>query len=167
MQSWILYGLAAIFLINAFWLIFMGNYTDRSTAEGRYRSYEFEKNPIGYSLSVGLILTLGFTCLHFANPALVLVAVKKVPQLGFVITVAKGQNGLYYLLGGGFVTASILAFIFRRTITSASTFSKGHELDLDPRAIKAHKARVRGETPDWQREGERKMSQFDDGTPLS
>lgn len=167
MQSWILSGLAAIFLINAICLIFMGNYTERAGGNAKYKSHEFDKNPIAFSCCVGLLLVLGFTCLHFGQPHLFPVAVKKVPQLAFITTVLKMKNGLYYLIGGSFVTASLLAFIFRRSITSATTFSKGHELDLHPSAVKKHEAKIRAETPDWKREGDYKAStQFDDGTPL-
>lgn len=166
MQSWILSGLAAIFLINALCLIFMGNFTERGGADGKYKSHEFDKNPIAFSCCVGLLFMLGFACLHFGQPHLFAVAVKKVPQLSYLNTVVKMKNGLYYLIGGGFFSFSVLAFIFRQTITSASTFSKGSE-DLHPNTIKRHEAKMRAETPDWKREGdEKRSSQFDDGTPL-
>lgn len=166
LQYWLLTGLAIIFFVNAFWLLFMGNYADRGTQDGKFRTYEFERNPIGYSFSVGLILVLGFACLQYSNPQFFALAVKKVPQLNYLITVAKMKDGLYYLIGGGFVACSMLAFLIRRTITTTSTFTKGHELDLDPRALKMHQAKIKSDTPDWQREGDRKSSQFDDGTPL-
>jgi len=166
MQTWILSGLAAIFLINAICLIFMGNYTERSGGQGNYKSHEFDKNPIGFSCCIGLLLVLGFTCLHFGQPHLFPVVLKKVPQLAFITSVVKMKNGLYYLIGGGFLGASFLAFIFRKLITSASTFSKGSE-DIHPSLLKKHEAKMRGETPDWKREGDKKASsQFDDGTPL-
>jgi len=163
---WLLTGLAIIFFVNAFWLIFMGSYAESRTREGKFKTYEFETNPIGYSCSVGVILVLGFACLQISNPHIFAVAAKKLPQLNYLYTVAKMKNGLYYLIGGGFLASSFIAFIFRRMITTTSTFTKGHELDLDPRAVKMHKAKVKSDTPDWQREGDRKSSQFDDGTPL-
>ncbi|MDZ4837326.1 MAG: hypothetical protein SGJ27_26370 [Candidatus Melainabacteria bacterium] len=167
MQSWIFSGLAAIFLINAICLIFMGNYTERGSSRNTYKSHEFEKNPIGFSLCIGLLFVLGLTCLHFGQPHWFPVAVKKVPQLAYIYTVLKMKNGLYYLIGGGFLAASILAFIFRKTITSVSTFSQGSE-DIHPDLIKRHEAQMRAETPDWKRDGDSRAagSQFDDGTPL-
>lgn len=166
MQSWILSGLAAIFLINAICLTFMGNYTERGGAQGNFKSHEFEKSPIGFSCCIGLLLVLGLTCLHFGQPHLFPVAVKKVPQLGFVYSVLKMQNGLYYLIGGGFLSASFIAFIFRRTVVSASTFSKGSE-DIHPSLLKRHEAQMRADTPDWKRDGDQKRAtQFDDGTPI-
>jgi hypothetical protein len=167
MQSWILSGLAAIFLINAICLIFMGNYTERGTAHGTYKSHEFEKNPIGFSCCIGLLLVLGFTCLHFGNPHFFPIALKKVPQLHYLSDVGKMKNGMYYLLGGGFAGFSLIAFFVRQSITGFSTFSKGSELDLKKGALKRHEAKLRADTPDWKREGDYKASsQFDDGTPL-
>lgn len=165
MQSWILSGLAAIFFINGFWLMFMGGYAEKRTSLGKFKTYEFEKSPIGFSIAVGLLLVLGMTCLHVGNPQFFPILVKKAPQLKYLYTVAKMQNGVYYLLGGGLVSCSIFSFIFRRLIIACSTFTKGHDLDLDPRAIRAHEAITNSETPDWQRDAERK-SQWDDGTPM-
>lgn len=163
---WILTGLAAIFFINAFWLLFMGSYTESTTRHGKFKSYDFEKNPIGFSCSVGLILVLGCACLQISNPHIFAVAAKKLPQLHYLYTVAKMKNGLYYLLGAGFAAGTVIAFLIRRTITTASSLTRGPEIDLDKRAIKMHEAKVRSETPDWKREGDKKTSQFDDGTPL-
>lgn len=166
MHYWLITGLAIIFFVNAFRLIFMGSYAERGTRDGKFKLYEFEKNPIGYSCAVGLLLVLGFACLQISNPQVFAVAAKKVPQLNYLYTVAKMKSGIYYLLGGGFVAGSAVAFIFRRVITTTSTFTKGHELDLDPRTIKAHQAKVESEKPDWQREADRKASQLDDGSPI-
>jgi hypothetical protein len=165
-QYWLLTGLAIVFFINAIWLIFMGSFADRGSAEGKFKTYEFDRNPFGFSCSVGLLLVLGFACLHISNPHFFPIAVKKFPQLKYLYTVAKMKNGLYYLLGGGFVAGSLLAFIIRKTMTFFATFTQGDELDLHKKAIKAHDAKVKSEREEWLREGDRKSSQFDDGTPL-
>lgn len=165
-QYWLLTGLGIIFFINALWLIFAGNFADRRTQGSGYKTYEFERNPVAFSCAVGLLLVLASACIQMSNPHIFAVAAKKIPQLNYLYAVGKMKNGLYYLLGGGFVGASILAFLFRSLVTGASTFTKGDDLDLNASAKRAHRAKVWSETPDWQRDGERKASQFDDGTPL-
>jgi hypothetical protein len=165
MQYWIVTGLAVIFFINAFWLLFSGSYAESTTRQGRFKTYEFEKNPLGYSLAVGLIMVLGCACLELSNPHIFAVLAGKVPQLKVLYTVAKMKNGLFYLIGGGFLCLSLLAFLIRRTITVSTSLTKGHDLDMDARSVRAYEEKEKKKAPGWQKEGDRK-SQFDDGTPL-
>lgn len=142
--------LAIILLINAAWLLFMGGYADR-TGMGRTKTYEFATTPYRYSFSVGLILALALLCLYIPHPNYLTLAIAKVPQLKFLFTVAKMKNGTIYLFLICTAAGTVMAYLFRQTLLTLTTFTKGDELDMHRNVKKAYATKMTAEEEDFQR----------------
>ncbi|MCA9804034.1 MAG: hypothetical protein KC777_18825 [Cyanobacteria bacterium HKST-UBA02] len=140
MTEWICIGISTVMLFGALWAILTGAYSARTKSDGT-STFEFNRSPATYSLTIGIYITIALFVLFYGKPELQGQIVAKIPELKQVFMLQATQHGHLKLFAASSLFFAVFSFIARKLVVYSQEYSQGKPMDMDERLLRAYENR--------------------------